>query len=124
MEEILDRCRPHIEAALEYAGGTHLPGDVIRAILAGGLQLWPGEHSAIVTEIEHYPQMKTCHLFLAGGDLDELKLMLPSIEQWAAQNGCSKVTLAGRKGWQRSFLKDVGYEPGCWAMAKELHGQG
>lgn len=122
MEDI-ERCRPHIEAALEHAGGTHLPGDVIRSILAGQLQLWPGEKSAIVTEIEHYPQMKTCHLFLAGGDMAELQKMLLDVEQWAVKQGCSRVTLAGRKGWQRSFLAGDGYESRWYVMAKELHGE-
>src|SRR4051812_25934747 len=122
--EVIERCRPHIEAALEYAGGTHLPGDVIRSVLSGQLQLWPGEKSAIVTEIEHYPQTKNCHLFLAGGDIGELQKMLVDVERWAAAQGCSRITLAGRKGWLRSFLVDDGYQAKFVGMAKELNGQG
>lgn len=116
----MDRCRPHIEAALNYSGGTHRYEHVREAILRGELQLWPGEKSAVVTEIEHYPLMKTCHLFLAGGDMPELRKMLESIEAWAKAQGCKKVTLAGRKGWLRSFLPADGYEAKFLVMSKEI----
>jgi hypothetical protein len=49
------------------------------------------------------------HLFLAGGDLDELKGMVPMWQSWARFNNCSKVTLAGRRGWERA-LKDQGWK--------------
>lgn len=120
MNPEIERCLPWIEAALEYAGGTHKPDHVVASILKGDLQLWPGERSAIVTEIDHYPLLDTCHLFLAGGEMGELQRMLPSVEAWAKQVGCSRVSLAGRKGWQRSFLRDDGYAPKWWVLAKEL----
>jgi len=60
------------------------------------------------------------HYFLAGGDLDELKLMRPHIESWGKENGCTRVTLAGRKGWARTFLQDEGYAPKWHILSKEL----
>lgn len=116
----LSRCAGWLEAALEYAGGTHAIDDVIREIYTGKLQFWPGERSAIVTEIEYYPLMKSCHFFLAGGDLAELEEMTPKIEAWAKAQGCKRMTLAGRRGWERTFLAGGGYKPHWYVMAKEI----
>ena len=119
-EEDFERLRHHVAAALEYSGGTHKIEDIAEGIRRGQFQLWPGRDSAVVTEIIVYPQLKDLHYFLAGGDLDELRLMRPLIEQWGKSIGCSRVSLAGRKGWERTFLKDEGYEPKWFILCKDL----
>ena len=116
----LNRCRRWIEDALEYSGGTHTFDDIADGIEAGNFQLWSGDHSAIVTEIVVYPRLKDLHFFLAGGNLDELEKMCPIIEDWGRSQGCTKVSLAGRKGWKRTFLKNEGYEPQWFILSKEL----
>lgn len=116
-----DRCRKHIAAALEYAGGTHDIEHIRESVLRGDLQLWPGEKSAIITEIEQYPLKRCLNFFLAGGDLAELQRMTPDIEQWAKTMwGCSSAKLTGRQGWSRTFLKDMGYEPKWITLAKDI----
>jgi hypothetical protein len=102
------RCRPFIEAALEYAP-THTIEDVEQGIQLGIYIFWPASKSAAITEIHVYPQAKHMHIFLAGGDLDELRSMVPIWQSWARFNGCSKVTLCGRRGWERA-LKDQGWK--------------
>jgi len=119
-EEDFERLRHHVSAALEYSGGTHKIEDIAEGIRRGQFQLWPGKNSAVITEIIVYPQLKDLHYFLAGGDLDELRLMRPLIEQWGKGIGCSRVSLAGRKGWERTFLKDEGYEPKWFILCKDL----
>lgn len=116
----LARCRTYIEAALEYAGGTHTFNDIAAGVLNNRFQLWPNENSAVVTEVVVYPQLKDLHYFLAGGNLDELQQMRPHIEQWGKSVGCTRVTLAGRRGWERTFLKDGGYKPEWFVLSKEL----
>jgi hypothetical protein len=116
----LNRCRQWIEDALEYSGGTHSFDDIAAGVLAKKFQLWPNHNSAVVTEIVVYPNTKNLHFFLAGGNLDELKMMRPHIEAWGKSIGCTRVTLAGRKGWERTFLKDEGYEPKWFVLSKEL----
>jgi len=116
----LNRCRQWIEDALEYSGGTHSFDDIAAGVLAKKFQLWPNHNSAVVTEIVVYPKTKNLHFFLAGGNLDELKMMRPYIEAWGKSIGCTRVTLAGRKGWERTFLKDEGYEPQWFVLSKEL----
>lgn len=119
-EEDFERLRHHVAAALEYSGGTHKIEDIAEGISRGQFQLWAGRDSAVVTEIIVYPQLKDLHYFLAGGDLDELRMMRPIIESWGKEIGCSRVSLAGRKGWERTFLKDEGYEPRWFILCKDL----
>jgi hypothetical protein len=119
-QEHLDRLRHHVEAALEYSGGTHNFDDVAEMVGDHRLQLWPAKDSVVLTEIIVYPRLKNLHYFLAGGDLDELSRMRPLIESWGKSIGCTRVTLAGRRGWAKTFLKDEGYSPQWAVLAKDL----
>jgi hypothetical protein len=115
------RLQHHLEAALEYCGGTHTLGDVIEQIFAGHMQFWPGERSAIVTQIVEHPRMKVLAFFLAGGDGAELREMRGRIERWArTEHGCTCATLTGRRGWARSFMVEEGYSADLVHMTKEL----
>jgi len=116
----LERLRQHVEAALEYSGGTHHFDDVLDMVRDSRLQVWPATESIVLTEIIVYPRLKNLHYFLAGGDLDELSRMRPIIESWGKSVGCTRVTLAGRRGWSKTFLQDEGYRPQWSVLAKEL----
>ena len=116
----LDDARPHIEAALQYSGGTHTFEDIREMVSTGRLQFWPGPHSAIVTEIIEYPRQRTLHYFLAGGQMAELRAMLPEIDAWGRAQGCTSASLAGRPGWSRSFLQHEGWSSHLVVMMKEL----
>lgn len=109
-----------VERALEYSGGTHDVADVAAAIENGLFQMWCGPHSIVVTEIIEYPKMRDCHVFLAGGMLDEVEQIAPHVEEWARKQNCQRVTIAGRKGWERTFLRGRGYMPRWYVMSKEL----
>jgi len=115
-----ERCKPYLEAALLHAGQTHTIEDIAKAVTNKQMQFWPGSQSAVITEIQVYPRSKACHYFLAGGNIEELAAMRPVIEQWALSIGCNRVTLAGRRGWIKSFLADEGYQERWTVMSKEL----
>lgn len=116
----IERARGFIEPALEYTQGTHTYADVVRDLDNGQFQLWDTDRAAIVTEILRYPRHRVCHVFLAGGQLSEIERIAPIIEVWAKAQGCAKMSLAGRAGWTRSFLRDRGYRPAWTVMNKEL----
>lgn len=118
--EHLERLRHHVEAALEYSGGTHDFDDIVEMVGKNQLQVWPATQSIVLTEIIVYPRLKNLHYFLAGGDLDELSRMRPMIESWGKSLGCTRVSLAGRRGWAKTFLKDEGYSPQWTVLAKKL----
>ena len=117
--EELVRCQPWLEAALARANGTHTISDVVEAIAAGSMQFWPAPRGCAVTEIIKYPNKKVLHVFLAGGELDQIVEMDSSAAEFARMNGCTAMTIAGRKGWAR-VLKDKGYKEAFTVLAKEL----
>jgi hypothetical protein len=102
------RCRHWIEDALARTD-THTIEDVEIGLARGVYVFWPASKSAAITEIHEFPRAKHMHLFLAGGELEELKSMVPMWQSWARFNRCSKLTLAGRRGWERA-LKDQGWK--------------
>ncbi len=103
------RCRPYIEAALAYGGDTHDYVHIVQGILNGSFHFWPMPNSAMVTEFLVYPKKKMLHIFLAGGDLTEIKDMYADVRAFGEANGCDGLSLTGRKGWIKA-LSDLGFE--------------
>jgi len=115
----LERCRKWIEAALEYSGGTHDFDDIVEAVKLGAMQFWPAEDAAAITEIITFPKKKVLHIFLAGGNMDTIVDMNASAEYFAKMNGCSGLTIAGRKGWAK-VLKETGYSEAFVTLKKDI----
>jgi len=118
-EDEWTRCAPWIEAALAYARGTHLIGDVKAMVEAGRAHFHPFATCAVVTEFLVYPRLKALHFWLCGGALDELIAVEPLIAAWGAANGCTRFTTAGREGWRRA-LKGNGYESAWHVCMRDL----
>lgn len=102
------RCKPWIEAALEYTHGTHTIEDVELGIEQARFQFWPGQKSAAVTEVVEYPRAKALNIWLCGGDVEELLEMVPSWESFAKYLECDRLAGGGRVGWNK-FLKSHGW---------------
>jgi hypothetical protein len=117
----IDRYRDYISAALEHASGTYTFEDVKQGVVEGRFQLWPAPNSVVITEIQEYPQARWLHLFIGAGNLPELQIMLPIIEAWGRSQGCTRISLTGRKGWERTFLtRDAGFTPTLVTYEKPL----
>ena len=122
MTNIVDeliRCKPWLEAALELSGGTHTLDDVVQAIIKGEMQFWPAPKGCAVTEIVNYPRKKVLHIFLAGGEMEQIIDMDDSAVEFAKMNGCTGMSIAGRKGWKR-VLKDKGYVETFTVLGKDI----
>jgi len=123
--ELWARARPFLEDALAHAHGTHEIEDVLGAIGEGRLQLWLGARCAGVTEILTFPRKRMLNLFLAGGDLDEMKALQAGLEAFARAHACDGMMFSGRlthmaqraSGWGRA-LSD--YRPTHISFCKEL----
>ena len=114
-----NRCAGWLLAALEY-DQCHDLSDVKAKVLADECQFWPGLKSAIVTEVIDTPKVRSLHIWLVGGDLKELVGdMLPVITDFAKRAGCSRMSVAGRKGWERVLL-GKGFVPAWRVAMKEL----
>jgi len=114
-----ERCRPWIEAALPYAGGTHTIEDIEAEIGRGQLALMAGRESAMLCEIRNYPRLRALHIFLAGGDLKELRSFNAMMDNAARVMECSRISIGGRHGWERA-LSDLGYRKRWTVLSKEI----
>ena len=119
LQEELIRCRPWIEAALEYSGGTHEFEDIVIGIYEQRMQLWPAENSCLVTELVNYPRKRVLHVFLGGGNLEEIMGMHSDVIKWAKLQGCSGMTMTGRLGWKKP-LAEHGWKTVHQSYAKEF----
>jgi len=114
------RCAPWIEAALAHAGHSHGLEDVQALVEANEAQLWAGPTAAMVTILEDEPRERRLLIWLAGGDLEELvERLRPAAERWAKAQGCRRVLVVGRPGWERALAPE-GYAPLARIIAKEL----
>jgi len=106
--------------ALKVAAGTHTVEDMDEAIRAEKMQLWQDERSVVVTELVAFPQYNVINIALAAGDLDAVMAWQPKIEQFARENGASRMRMMGREGWS-AVLPKYGWKPDRRVMfEKEL----
>lgn len=108
-----------LEPALEY-DNTYNIEDVADCISNGTMQLWPTDNSAVVTQVQIFPRMKVLHIFLAGGNLEELETLTPHIQKFAEDMGCRKITLTGRRGWSRTFVAKFNMKPTHYWLSTEV----
>ena len=123
--ELLDisAYRTHITNAISYSGGTHQYEDIAEMVAAGHANYWPGPDSIVVTETITHPRARILHFFLAGGVMRELQAMAPHILDWGRSQGCTRATLIGRRGWERTFLSRTGWRKSdLILMEKDLDG--
>jgi hypothetical protein len=102
----LDFYRAGLEKALQIDtdGGTF--DQVVERVQDGHAQYWPCGSSVIITQISGL----SLHFWLASGTLAELQAVTPHILDFGREQGCTRATLTGRKGWLRSFLRDTGWK--------------
>jgi hypothetical protein len=117
------RCRDWIAAALP----AHLYAieDIERGIADGGMQFWPGEHCAAVTEFALYPNCKVLNVLAAGGKKGRaLKALTRELEpcllEWARASDCKYVMGFGiHDGW-KPVTGAMGYAFQWLVMIKEV----
>ena len=104
------RCSQWLQAALDHAGNLFSLDDVKAAVLRREAIFLPGLEAAVIAEIRVYPQKKIYNCWLAGGDLEELKLAFaPAVRWYAKKAECDAITIQGRPGWKRVFnMKEKG----------------
>lgn len=104
-----------IKAALEYSDQSYKIHDILEGIKSRDLQLWGANRggkitSVMVTKIIKYPQKKSLLMMLyAGEHTKNMTQFLPTIYEWAKEQGCVDAQMYGRSGWEK-VLKDQGYE--------------
>jgi len=115
-----ERC---LAGTLELIKDTHLPHDVLAAILKGEMFLFlaiEGDKivGATVCHFMFYPRMKALLVFLGGGtDMPSwVTQMDEAHQQFARAQGCGRLEIVGRPGWERA----AGYRKTGVALVKGL----
>ena len=111
--------RKGLREALRRGGDTHTVEDVLAQIEAGEAQLHTWEDSVIVTEIHDTPRMRVCHFWLAAGKLDEVVSLSRIVLEWAKRQGCTRATMAGRRGWEM-VLQSEGWKAELTLMGRAI----
>jgi len=111
--------RKMLVEALNHSGGSHTFQNIVDAVQNEVMQFWPMEKSCLGTEVINYPNLKTLHIFLAGGDLEEIKSIDSTLEFLCQEIGADYISLSGRRGWIKA-LADIGYELSHVTLAKKV----
>tara|TARA_R110000824_G_scaffold275258_3_gene463958 strand:- start:511 stop:918 length:408 start_codon:yes stop_codon:yes gene_type:complete len=111
--------RKMLQEALAYSGNSHTFQHIVDRVEMQSMQFWPMEKSCLVTEYIKYPKFNTLHIFLAGGDLEEIKSIDPTLQILCRKVGAKYISLSGRRGWVKA-LADLDYEVSHVTLAKEV----
>ncbi len=107
LEHELEHFRPLIEAALAYGHGEGAWEYLVNEVMEGRafLAIHPSRQSVAVLQPVH-----ELHFFTASGDMNDVMEIEEEAERKAKASGFDRMTLIGRKGWQR-VLKSRGWKP-------------
>lgn len=115
----MKRLRHVVDRALPYTHRTHEMNDIALMILQGRARLWTTENSFCIVEKVVYPRQVNYHIFLGGGDLDELRGLHEDVIAAARADGATALTLTGRRGWTKALI-DWGWQEVYATMRLDL----
>ena len=116
-KEEVEKVWPLAETLVAKACATNGGFDakhILEFLKQGAMQLWMAidENNKVicccVTEIREYPNFKVCDLRITTGEQFERWVgFMDNICKWAKRNGCKKMEVFARPGWER-ILKQYG----------------
>jgi hypothetical protein len=106
----------YMDGAATYTYGRFTKEDIFAELKTKQQQLWIAYEGdkvfgAVITEIMHYPRMRTLVTHFTGGiKLPKWKNeMLQLLQRFARDNQCNVIESYGRPGWGKVFEND-GYK--------------
>lgn len=118
MYDLLD-WQEAIERALRDIGYLYTFDDVVASVLRQERHVYQENGCLVIMQVDHYPSTKAYHCFLAAGTTYGLLELEPKLAQIGKELGCSHLSFAGRKGWERR-LKNHGWQQKLTVMHKEI----
>jgi hypothetical protein len=107
-ETELHRRLRQLEKALQLMGGTHSLNDILALIETGNMQSFTHGSSWALTQVFEMPRKKVCEIFLAMGEIGELKELHAQILAFARERGCTLIRATAREGW-REVARELGW---------------
>ena len=95
---------PRLARVLSRGGAGHgITERAVRAMVRQGVaQRWEAsDGSTLVTQLRSEPGGDVCDLWLAEGTLAPLLELHEQVCLWAKDQGCRKMRIIGRPGWQK-----------------------
>jgi len=125
IDKMWPRVKPHIDAALRYTKGEIVADSIKEKLLKGEdlllLAIEDGILASIVCEIVQTATIKVCHVVACGGVRADIWL-----DKWheiivplAKEQGCQRISLSGRKGWEKKLGK-YGFKHAYTTLDQEL----
>ena len=117
---------PLLAEAIERSNGRYTEATVYRDCLAGQYSLWlileSGLIGALVTQIVVWPSgLREGMFVVVGGENHQAWVpLLREIEKWIKSQGCSRISVCGRPGWEREIGKLPGWKKTGVEMEKDL----
>jgi hypothetical protein len=102
--EALAAVRGPLERAIAEAGGITDFAGVWNDVASGRTQVFATGKSILLAEVQQYRLAKVLQLCYGAGALDEMEPWFDTVLEWGRAQGCSKVVMLGRRGWERTFL--------------------
>ena len=111
------KVEPYIVAAAQRLKQGFSGSDILEMILEKDVHLIVGEKSAMVVEGIQTPRLRILHIWVAGGDLNELTAAEKQFSSEWKKIGFDRISITGRSGWKRVLPS---YEETAILLSKEL----
>lgn len=125
VEKVWPLAKELVQKACQTNGGFNAE-HILEFLKEGTMQLWMAidENNKVicccVTEIRQYPNFKVCDLRITTGEQFERWVdYMDNICEWAKSNGCKKMEVFARPGWER-ILKHKGFKKTHVQIEREL----
>lgn len=111
---VWEKVKGHIQRALDR-GSNYSLHDIRMGLCTAQMQLWCSKNgaeieAAVVTTIQNKGHLRWCLILTAGGkNMEEWIQWLPTMEDFARDNGCDEMRIYGRYGWAKMTGYDVIY---------------
>ena len=89
---------PQIRRALDYDPSPHSLADVAEQLRSGKAQAWQEGDGLILTQVLDGGVL---NYWIAAGKMADVLALIPRIEAWARERGCTQATMTGRRGWSK-----------------------
>jgi hypothetical protein len=73
-------------------------------VASGRMQVFTTGDSILLAEVQQYRRTKILQLCYGAGALHEMEPWFEKVLEWGKEQGCTKVVMVGRRGWERTFL--------------------
>ena len=117
---------PMLAPAITRSNGRYTEATIYRDCIGGQYALWlvmnGGPIGALVTQVVVWPSGLREAMFVVVGGQDHQDWMhqMKVLENWAISQGCERINVSGRPGWEKAICELPGWKKTGVEMEKDL----